>query len=107
MKKSVLDAKSRHIDSALTIWDLFAEKDFPFDFVIATLNGDHPTVTNRRSDRAYFVLSGEGLVTVGNTTHAVRADDLIAIPAGTPHSLRGNLRYAIITSPPFDPRDEQ
>lgn len=107
MKKTLLDAKSRQIDSVLTICDLFSEKDFRFDFVIATLNGDHPPVTNRRSDRAYFVLSGEGLVTVGNTTHAVKAEDLIAIPAGTPHSLRGNLRYAIITSPPFDPLDEQ
>jgi mannose-6-phosphate isomerase-like protein (cupin superfamily) len=106
MKKTASEAIVRRIDDSLTIIDLFNGKDFPFDFVIATLMGNHPKVVNRVSHRAYFFLEGSGVVSVGDKEYAVHPNDLVLIPAKTPHGLRGNLKYAIITSPPFDPKNE-
>jgi mannose-6-phosphate isomerase-like protein (cupin superfamily) len=40
-----------------------------------------------RSDNVYIVKSGEGLLTVEAETHAIAADDVVFIPAGTRHSL--------------------
>lgn len=100
-------AESRDVDEALTITDLFDGAEFNFDFVVADLDGDHPTVINHESDRAYFVLEGEGQVQVGEETYDVESEDLVTIKAGEKHSIRGDLRYLIITSPPFDPDNEE
>jgi mannose-6-phosphate isomerase-like protein (cupin superfamily) len=40
-----------------------------------------------RSDNAYIVISGEGLLTIENEQHTIVADDVVFIPAGTRHSL--------------------
>ena len=40
-----------------------------------------------RSDNVYIVKSGEGLLTIENERHAIVADDVVFIPAGTRHSL--------------------
>lgn len=66
MKISRKDALVRNVDDSLIIEELFNGKDFKFDFVISTLNGSHPRHTNHVSDRAYFILSGNAKVTVGD-----------------------------------------
>jgi mannose-6-phosphate isomerase-like protein (cupin superfamily) len=40
-----------------------------------------------RSDNVYIVKFGEGLLTIENEQHAIVADDVVFIPAGTRHSL--------------------
>jgi mannose-6-phosphate isomerase-like protein (cupin superfamily) len=107
MLHKLTEAESRDVDEALTITDLFEGAEFNFDFVVAELEGDHPTVINYESDRAYFVLEGEGEVQVGEEMHDVKSEDLVTIEAGEKHSIRGNLRYLVITSPPFDPDNEE
>jgi len=106
VKRNVADSPVRRVDDALKIIDLFDGEGFAFDFVIAELDGVHPTVVNRASDRAYFILNGEGKVRLGDIEHVVREGDLITIKAGTTHSITGRIRYAIVTAPPFDPRNE-
>jgi len=86
---------------------MLSDKDFSFDFVIADLDGEHPAHINKISDRIYFILEGEGRVSVGGEISAVVKDDLVKIPKNTVHSIEGKLRYVIITSPPFDPRNEE
>ncbi len=107
MKWNIEGAKVRKIDQALQICDLFDGKDFAFDFVVAELDGIHPIVVNHVSDRAYFILNGKGVVFVGDAKHHVKANDLVTIPHGTHHGLEGKLRYVIITSPPFDSKNEE
>jgi|GEM_PF-3012203 len=46
-RKSLQDAMRRKVDDALTIVDLFDGNNFGFDFVVAELNGQHPTVINK------------------------------------------------------------
>jgi len=107
MKFNLATSTVRKVDKALTIYDLFDGRGFNFDFVIADLNGDHGTHVNHVGDRVYFVLSGNGRVTVGSENYDVVKDDLIVIAKNTPHSINGTLRFMIITAPPFDPAHEQ
>ncbi len=40
-----------------------------------------------RSDNVYIVKSGTGLLTIEGEDHAIAADDVVFIPAGTRHAL--------------------
>lgn len=40
-----------------------------------------------RSDNVYLVRRGEGVLTANGETHTIRADQIVFIPAGMPHSL--------------------
>jgi mannose-6-phosphate isomerase-like protein (cupin superfamily) len=40
-----------------------------------------------KADNVYIVRKGEGVLTAGDETHMIRADDVIFIPAGMKHSL--------------------
>ncbi|HTW90281.1 MAG TPA: hypothetical protein VMH22_01040 [bacterium] len=107
MKRTAASASVRRVDKALTIVDLFDGKGFNFDCVIANLEGDHPSVTNAKSDRIYFILEGHGKVRVADETYDVGKYDLVAIGKGTVHSVSGSLKYLIVTAPPFDPANER
>jgi len=106
MKISRKDAFVRKVDDSLVIEELFNGKGFKFDFVISTLNGKHPKHVNHVSDRMYFILSGNAEVMVGDDVHHAETHDLIVIPANTPHGIEGTAEVIIITSPPFDPKNE-
>lgn len=106
MKYSKEKSKARQVDSELKIYDVFSSLDAQMDFVIAELNGDHPMIINRVSDRIYFVLSGTGEVFSDDKWEKVSVNDCVFIKKNSVHSIRGNLTYAIITSPPFQPKNE-
>jgi mannose-6-phosphate isomerase-like protein (cupin superfamily) len=40
-----------------------------------------------QSDNVYIVRRGEGVLTAGGETYTIRADQVVFIPAGMPHSL--------------------
>lgn len=40
-----------------------------------------------QSDNVYIVRRGEGVLTANGETHTIRADQVVFIPAGMPHSL--------------------
>ena len=77
-----------------------------FSLAIVTLKGEHPTTRNTASDRAYFIVQGEASVTVGNETGRVKVGDVVFIPKGMIHSIQGDVVYAVINSPAFNPSDE-
>lgn len=106
-KIASVSATIRRIDDSLSIADILSDPTFAFDVVKATLDGDHPVVVNRVSDRIYYILNGNGHVLVGNEVHQVSDEDIVKIRKGTPHTIRGKLAYLIITSPPFDPSNEE
>lgn len=106
MKFSMKEATIRHIGLELTIYDIYADPRANMDFVIAELNGNHPAVINYMSDRIYYIICGSGEVYSDNQWDDVSSGDCIYIKKNTVHSIRGKLKYAIITSPPFDTKNE-
>jgi mannose-6-phosphate isomerase-like protein (cupin superfamily) len=97
---------SRRVDEALLISPLFDGRDFAFDVAKASLDGVHPPVVNRISDRAYFFLKGSATVRVDDQEFDASPGDLVVIHAGEVHALRGSAEYLIVTAPPFDPKNE-
>lgn len=106
MKFSMKKANARYIGSELIIYDIFTDPKANMDFVIAELNGDHPMIINCVSDRIYYIICGVGEVYSDNQWDAVSEGDCVYIKKNTEHSIRGKLKYAIITSPPFDSKNE-
>ncbi len=77
-----------------------------FSLAVSTLNGLHPRTMNIASDRAYFIIEGEGTVEVGNKIGQVRAGDAVYIPKNTVHSIRGRIKYVVVNAPPYESSNE-
>ena len=106
MKVSVDSAVVRKVEDSLSIVSLFDGEDFSFDFVIGKLNWFHWMYKNTVSDRAYFVLDWVWEITVDETTYSVAKWDLVTVKSGSTHWLSWEMDYIIITSPPYDPKNE-
>ncbi|WP_420640506.1 cupin domain-containing protein [Candidatus Leptofilum sp.] len=96
------------IDAQMTIVQYSSvDHSKKFNVVKGVLSGKHGLTINNRSDRAYYILNGNGKVTVGEEIFDVGKDDLVIIPSGFAHGLVGDLEFLIITAPAFDPADEE
>ena len=42
------------------------------------------------SEEIYYIVRGDGMMTLGGKTFFVKAGDTICIPPGTPHAIKGN-----------------
>ncbi len=99
------------VDENTEITALFGDNDASFDTVISKVDGYHPAdgekVINEESERAYYVIDGEGLIHVGEESFQVKSGDLVFVEKGKGHALEGNMKTLVITSPPFDPENER
>ena len=76
---------------------------------IAEGSRTHPHL-HRTSDEIYYVLSGEGVVYLGNQVHQLSAGEALYIPAGTVHwaiAVTGPLEILCICSPPYQHEDTE
>ncbi|MFO7794297.1 MAG: cupin domain-containing protein [Candidatus Nanohaloarchaea archaeon] len=103
--------ESNLVDKNTEITSLFDKEDANFDAVISKVDGYHPEegekVINEESERAYYVLEGEGTIYVRDNDFSVSSGDLIFIEKGKGHALEGDIRTLVITSPPFNPENER
>ena len=70
------------------------------------IEGEAKKHYHQRLTEHYVVLSGAGEIELGDERHPVEPGDVIAIPPGTPHALRGHFEIINVVTPPFDPTDE-
>jgi len=54
---------------------------------------------HQRSTELYYVLSGEGTVTLDGAEHPVRAGSLVHIPPGVVHGAQGRMRVLVVGIP--------
>lgn len=54
---------------------------------------------HRRSAELYYVLEGEGSVTLDGQSHAVRAGSIVHIPPGVIHAAKGRMRVLVVGVP--------
>lgn len=62
---------------------------------------------HERLTEHYVVLSGSGVIELDDEEHAVGPGDVILIPPGVAHALRGDFEIINVVTPPFDPADER
>ena len=57
-------------------------------------------------EQVYYVIEGEGLLTVGKKKHLMRPHDYVYLPPGVPHSFTntglGELVFFVVTTPADD-----
>lgn len=106
MKFTIQDSPIRIVDKQIKVTDLFRNTQASFDFVIVELDGFHRSVINHVSEQAYFVLSGTGIIRVGSISYDVKKEDFIYVSKAVSHSLKGKMRYVVLSSPPFSLHDE-
>ena len=66
-------------------------------------------VAHKEKEQTFFILSGEGKVTIGDETEDVMSGDIIFVPRNVPHTTEaGNdeLRYLCLNSLVTDTTDE-
>lgn len=54
---------------------------------------------HRRSAELYYVLDGEGLVTLDGKAHPVRKGSIVHIPPGVIHGAKGRMRVLVVGVP--------
>ena len=77
-----------------------------FSAAYVEINGNHGKLKCLHEDRIYFVVEGEGKVTIDQEETLIAAQDLIFIPKNTPYNLIGDFKYLLICSPEFKPEDD-
>jgi mannose-6-phosphate isomerase-like protein (cupin superfamily) len=77
-----------------------------FSAALIENNGEHGRTKCLEEDRIYFVLEGKGKFIIENETSEVGKNDLIFIPKKTPYNIIGKLKYFLVCSPEFDPKDD-
>ena len=93
----------------MTIFSYFSSGDSDaVDLVAADLDGPHSLRVNRRSTKLYYVERGVLEMTIDGRRHDVEAGGATLIRVGEKHEMVGHeVRMLIISSPAFDPADEE
>ncbi len=68
------------------------------------VGGRHGKIKNIKSDRLYFVISGNGKFIVNDKSMDVKKTDAILIPKSTPYDYKGRMKLFLIDCPAFDPK---
>ena len=101
------EAKKRNVGDNMQITDLYPVKNMPMDFVIGELNGFNGTFCNTKNNKYYFILEGFAKVKIGEEVNVVNKGDFVEIPINMPHSIEGNVKFAIMCTPSFDIESEK
>jgi quercetin dioxygenase-like cupin family protein len=76
--------------------------------VTVTEGGRH---SHQEYDEVYYVLKGEGTITLAAESHQLRPGAVVVIPAGIPHALKAlpgqQLEFVIFGTPPVPITDER
>lgn len=100
-------AERRSVGDA-TIENLVTAASSPnLSVAFAKLDGTHARGRSRRSDRAYYVISGSAAFIVGEERFTASAGHAVLVPKGTEHGFKGVMEYVVVNSPAFDPSAEE
>ncbi len=66
--------------------------------------GHHKKMVCHASDRAYYIIEGEGEFQVGDDPPGqVIGGDFVFVPAGVPYVFDGHITYLVMNGPAFTP----
>jgi mannose-6-phosphate isomerase-like protein (cupin superfamily) len=107
---NVMDGKKYDFGSNSTILLLDRTETNKFEFVLVQWPADSKgaMVAHKEKEQTFFILSGEGKVTIGVETEDVKPGDLIFIPRNVPHTTETgdtSLEYLCINSIVTDTQD--
>lgn len=81
-----------------------SEADLSLTWV--SIHGRHGRLRSDRSTRLYYILDGQGTVTIEDSTFPVRAGDLAVVPTGAAYEYEGTMSLLIVNQPAFQEGDD-
>ncbi len=102
VKKSQARLKIRK-PMEIRVYDFGTKK---YDAALIEINGNHGKVKALKSDRIYFIISGKGAFIVDGKEQEVSEGDLVFIPHNTPYNIIGKLKFFLVNSSAFDPKED-
>ena len=77
-----------------------------FSGALVEINGAHGKMKNKKEDRVYFILEGNGTFVIDGKEEEVSQNDLVFISKNTPYDIKGKMKYFMLCSPEFDAKDD-
>jgi mannose-6-phosphate isomerase-like protein (cupin superfamily) len=77
-----------------------------FSGSLIEIDGNHGKLKCLNEDRIYFILEGRGKFIINEKSEKILTHDLIFIPKNTPYNIIGKMKYLLICSPKFNPKDD-
>ncbi|MFC2142834.1 cupin domain-containing protein [Candidatus Aenigmatarchaeota archaeon] len=77
-----------------------------FSAALIEIDGDHGKIKCINEDRVYFIVEGEGKFVINDEENVVSKEDVIFIPKNTPYNIVGKMKWFMICSPEFNPKDD-
>lgn len=77
-----------------------------FSGVLIEIDGHHGKIKSLKEDRIYFIIEGNGKFIINDKEEAVSDNDSVFIPKNTPYDIIGKLKYFLICSPEFNPKND-
>jgi len=77
-----------------------------FSGALIEIDGHHGKIKCLNEDRIYFIIEGDGKFIINDKEEVVSKNDLVFIPKDTPYDITGKLKYFLICSPEFNPKDD-
>lgn len=77
-----------------------------FSGALIEINGKHGKIKCLNEDRIYFIIEGDGKFILNDEEIAVSENDIVFIPKETPYDINGKLKFFLICSPEFNPKDD-
>ncbi|MDO8261459.1 MAG: hypothetical protein Q7T50_08290 [Candidatus Magasanikbacteria bacterium] len=77
-----------------------------FSAALIEISGDYGKLKCIGEDRIYFILDGEGKFVIDGEESEISQYDLIFVPRDTPYNIIGKMKYFLICSPEFNPKDD-
>lgn len=77
-----------------------------FSGALIEIDGEHGKIKCLNEDRIYFIVEGEGKFIIDDKEETASRNDLVFIPKNTPYNIIGKLKFFLICSPEFNPKDD-
>lgn len=77
-----------------------------FSGALIEINGRHGKVKCLNEDRIYFIIEGTGSFIIDDKEEKISANDVIFIPRNMPYDIIGRIKFFMICSPGFNPKDD-
>jgi mannose-6-phosphate isomerase-like protein (cupin superfamily) len=100
-------SSSKEVEKGYVVDNYFNnEINIGYSMVQTHLNGKHPTMLNKSSNRTYFFIDGSAEFVVDGKIVNVKKDDMLVIKKNTKYSFRGNFDAILVDCPRFNPADD-
>lgn len=85
---------------------LSKENNMGYSMVRTHLNGKHPLMKNKKSNRTYYLITGNATFTFEEETIDIKGGEMLTIPKDTKYSFKGEFDALLVDCPAFDPNDD-